>query len=161
RGFDDPSADRDYAASFAEAGLAEAGEAPDVVAKRVRALAIWPELVAALDDWAAVTRDDARRAWLLQVARSTDPGPRRHRFRDAEVWKKRAELEQLAREADLAQQSPRLLAVLGKFLLGQQGDASPVLAVARRHPQDFWLNFELGNALAKAKREEALGYYQT
>jgi tetratricopeptide (TPR) repeat protein len=159
--FDDRPTDRDYAAVFAEAGLAEPAEEPAAVAERLRASAIKAQLVAALDDWALVTPDRRRRAWLLEVARLADPNPWRDRFRDSTVWKKRAELERLGREADVEHLSPQLLTVLGALLANHKADAVPLLTAAqRRHPHDFRLNFVLGNALLGVRPEEAIGYYR-
>jgi tetratricopeptide (TPR) repeat protein len=120
------------------------------------------QLVAALDDWAVATEDAARRAWLLEVARGADPGAWGDRLRDSAMWGKRAALEQLARAANVAELSPQLLATLGFVLTASGADPVPLLTAAQeRHPADFWLNFHLGYALVKAKREEeAVGYYR-
>jgi serine/threonine-protein kinase len=120
------------------------------------------QLVAALDDWAVATANPTRRAWLLEVARGADPGAWGDRLRDPAVWGKRAALEQLAREANAAELSPQLLAALGFVLMTSGADPVPLLTTAQeRHPADFWLNFHLGYALVKAKREEeAVGYYR-
>jgi serine/threonine-protein kinase len=156
------SADRGYAAEFQERGLAEEGEDPQAVADRLRGSAVRAQLVAALDHWAVVTDHPARRGWLLEVARRTDPGAWGDRFRDPAVWAERAALEQLALEADVAELSPQLLTALGLALRRRGADPLPLLTAAQaRHPADFWVNFHLGNALLEAKRqEEAVGYYR-
>jgi tetratricopeptide (TPR) repeat protein len=159
--FDDASADRGYAAAFRGAGLGQEDEAPAAVGDRVRRSAVRQQLAAALDDWALVTRG-RRRAWLLAVARRADPDPWRDRFRDPALWNDRAALQRLARQAPVAQLSPQLLTSLG-MALGQSGaDAVPLLTAAQeRHPEDFWLNVNLGNALVRAKKSnEAIGYYR-
>jgi tetratricopeptide (TPR) repeat protein len=154
-------ADRGYAALFRERGLAAEGEDPAAVAARVQQSAVRAQLVAALDDWASATGDRTRRAWLLAVARGADPGAWGDRFRDPAVWGDRAALERLARDANVAELSPQLLTALG-LALGRTGaDPVPLLRAAQeRHPADFWLNFHLGNALARSKPEEAVGYYR-
>jgi serine/threonine-protein kinase len=160
--FDYVSADREYASLFQDRGLAVEGEDPTALAARVRGSPARAQLVAALDDWASATGSADRRAWLLEVARGAEPGDWSNRFRDPAVRGKRAALEQLAREADVAKLSPQLLAALG-LALGRQGaDPVPLLAAAqRRQAADFWLNFLLGHALQGAKRDEmALGYYR-
>jgi serine/threonine-protein kinase len=162
--FDHASAAREYAAAFREAGVGEETEAAEVVADRIRASAVREHLVAAVDDWALrVAKDAERRAWLLAVARAADPDPWRDRFRDAKVWQDRMALERLVREAKVSELSPQVLFVLGQLLGFRGADEVPLLTAAqRRYPSDFWLNFELGNALNfKAKRwEEAIGYYR-
>jgi tetratricopeptide (TPR) repeat protein/serine/threonine protein kinase len=163
--FDSRTADRDYAATFGEAGLGVVGEEADAAAGRVRASAVSAQLVAALDDWATVTNDPRRRAWLLAVARHADPDPWRDRFRDLKVWGDRAALAALASEllrdeAQLGKQKPQLLAALGAALQSTKADLAPLLAAAQaRHPDDFWLNLQLGSALRVAKQwNEAVGY---
>jgi serine/threonine-protein kinase len=165
--FDNRTADRDYAAAFREAGFAEEDEEPEALAGRVRDSAVSEQLVAALDDWGAVTKDPKRQLWVLEVARRADPDPWRNRFRDPKVWLDRAALEALAgellrEEAQLAKQKPQLLAALGGALQSTKADSMPLLAAAQaRHPDDFWLNFDLGNALLSAKQwNEAVGYYR-
>jgi serine/threonine-protein kinase len=167
REFDTRGAERDYAAALREAGLGEVGEDAATVAARLRDSGVRKYLVAALDDWAAVTKELERLAWLLEVARRADPDPWRDRFRDPEVWRDGARLEALANEllADEKQfkrQTPQLLAALGTALVATQADAVPLLAAAQAcHADDFWLNFELGKALDRAKKlDEAVGFYR-
>jgi serine/threonine-protein kinase len=159
--FDYASADRSYAALFRQRGLADEGEDAALVGARIHGSPLREQLVASLDDWAAATRDRARRAWLLEAARQAQPGEWSDRFRDPTVWDKPAALEQLAQEANVADLSPHLLAVLARLLRGNKADAVPLLTAAQqRHPEDFWLNFGLGNALRKAQPDEALGYFR-
>jgi tetratricopeptide (TPR) repeat protein len=172
--FDYRTAARDYAAAFSEAGLGEVGDAEEVVAKRVRASGVSGSLVAALDDWASAERSAAvvekaesqSLAWLLGVARRADPDEWRDRLRDLAVWRDPRALRALAEEAlrdggaKLGELSPQVLGALGVLLGG--AEAVPLLRAAqRRYPNDFWLSFDLGNALRQAKQdEEALGYYR-
>jgi tetratricopeptide (TPR) repeat protein len=165
--FDDKTADQDYAAALAEMGVVPGQGDEEQAAARVRGSAIVEQLVAALDDWAAVTKDPRSRAWLLGVARRADPDDWRDRFRDPALWRHRGALEALAAELlrdeqKLAKQTPQLLAALGNALRGSQGNAVPLVTEARRlYPSDFWLNFDLGTALQRAKQwEAALGCYR-
>jgi eukaryotic-like serine/threonine-protein kinase len=153
-------AEKGYEEAFREGELGTAGEDPEAVAARVRASAVQARLVAALDDWAATTADPQRRAWLLDVARQADPHPVRDRFRDPKAWGDQAALRRLAQEAPQAETSPSLLMALAERLK-ELGDALPLLRRAQaRHPRDFWLNFELANALLESKVPgEALGFY--
>ncbi|HEY7428116.1 MAG TPA: tetratricopeptide repeat protein, partial [Gemmataceae bacterium] len=159
--FDYATADRDYATVFRERGLAVEGDDPEMVAARIQGSAIKAQLVAALDDWAMATAVPARRAWLLQVARRAEPGEWSDRFRDPVVWSKPAALEQLAKEAKVAELSPQLLNALGLALMRQPANPLPILTAAQeRHPADFWLNFYRGNAVLNSNPEEAIGYYR-
>jgi tetratricopeptide (TPR) repeat protein/tRNA A-37 threonylcarbamoyl transferase component Bud32 len=165
------TADKDFAAAFRDTGLGREGEDVEAVAARIRASAIKAQLVAALDDWAltraCLTKDPEQSAWLLRVARRADADDWRDRFRDPKVWQDRAALEGLANEllqnpAKLQAHSPQLLVALGVALWSREGNAVPLLTEARRRsPSDFWLNFELGQALCGAEKwEEAAGYYR-
>jgi serine/threonine-protein kinase len=160
--FDYVGAERDYAAAFRQAQLGQPGDEVAAVAARLRASAVKEQLVAALDHWATVTGDRQRVIWLLALAREADPDPMRNRLRDPRLWRDRAALQRLARQARAAQWSPQLLTALAIALMKAGGDARPLLTVAQgRYPQDFWLNFELGNALWKAQQAAAaIGYYR-
>ncbi len=158
---------KDYAQTFAEAGLAARQASEEEVAAWVRISAIREQVVAALDEWAMLTEDLPLRCWLLGVARRADPDDWRDRFRDPQLWQDRAALQALANEllrngSLLQAQSPTLLAELGHAVGKRQGNAVPLLTAAcRLHPDDFWLNHELGYALFGAKRwEAAAGYYR-
>jgi tetratricopeptide (TPR) repeat protein len=153
---DDPGADRKYGDAFAEANLAAPGEAPEVVARRVRQSGIRAVLVAALDDWTSRAQQEKRRNWALEVARLADPDEGRNRFRDPRAWNNKAALENLVAQARAEELSPQLLCALGVLLKLQGGDAVPLLRRGQqRYPGDFWLSFTLGTELAKANEEGA------
>jgi tetratricopeptide (TPR) repeat protein len=160
--FDYAGAERQYASAFRQGQLGQPGDDVAAVAERLRASALKAELVAALDDWASISADRRRLTWLLAVARRADPDRWRDRFRDPKVWQDRKALERLTRQAPLQQWSPQLVTALASALRRQRGDAVALLTAAQaRHPQDFWLNFNLGYALWKAhKAEAAIGYYR-
>jgi serine/threonine protein kinase/Flp pilus assembly protein TadD len=151
-----------YEATFVKAGLGVVTDDGEAVAARVRELPMRVEIIAALDDWASITQDQTRRAWLLAVARGADPDPLRNRLRHPELWKDGAALTRLVQEWRVDEFSPQLATALGRVLLENGGDAVPLLTAAQaRFPHDFWLNFELGGALYQARRlDEALGYYR-
>jgi serine/threonine-protein kinase len=154
--------ERDYAAALAECGLAREGEDEGAVGARVRGSAVREEVVAALDDWAGITRDEGRQAWLLAAARAADPDPDRARLREPALWRDQEALARLAEEGPVAELSPQLTAALARALSSRGGNAVPLLRAAQAlHSDDFWLNFELGGALYQAKEwGEAVGYYR-
>jgi tetratricopeptide (TPR) repeat protein len=86
----------------------------------------------------------------------------RDRLRQPELWQDSARLVQLARELGVAELSPQLATALGRVVHRSGRDAVPLLTAAQaRFPQDFWLNSELGHALALAYRpDEALSYFR-
>jgi serine/threonine-protein kinase len=160
-GFNDASAARDYAALFRDRELGKPGEDPELLAERIGASPIRAQLVAALDDWALTTRDREQRAWLLGMASRADPGVGTERIRAAVGRGDPADLERVAREANVAELSPHLLTALARALQQSRIDAVPLLRAAQeQHPADFWLNFHLGNALREVKLPEAIGYYR-
>jgi tetratricopeptide (TPR) repeat protein len=160
--FDPGGAERQYVSVFADAGLGREGDDVEAVAAAVQRSAVGAVIVAALEDWASITPDPARRSWLLAVACKADPDPVRDRLRQPELWQDSARLTQLAKELSVAELSPQLATALGRVARQGGGDAVPLLIAAQaRFPQDFWLNYELGRALGGAKRwDEALGYYR-
>jgi serine/threonine-protein kinase len=156
-----PYAESLYEETLAKARLNLQGEVGEAAA-RVRDSALRTELVAALDDWASITPDPARRAWLLAVARAADPDPSRDRLRQPALWDDGPELAKRVNELPADELSVQLTTALGRVLLKAGGDAVPLLRAAQaRYPQDFWLNFELGWALYESGRsDEALGFYR-
>src|SRR5262249_17665261 len=121
-----------------------------------------------LDDWASVAGERRAVSWLLEVARQADLDQWRNRFRNLDVWQNRQALQALGDEALRngagmgGPLSPPVLCSLGLRLGCGGADAVPLLRAAqRRHPGDFWLNLDLGNALYSAKQyEEAAAYFR-
>jgi tetratricopeptide (TPR) repeat protein/tRNA A-37 threonylcarbamoyl transferase component Bud32 len=153
-----------YAVAFKEHGLdVVAGEETEVV-RRLAASPVKEQLVAALEHWAAWVEDNRMEARLLALARRADPDPLRNRFRDPAVWRDRHQLTRLARQADLKRLSPSLLVIVGSRLEELGGPGLELLERGqRRYSGDFWLNFELADALKMKKRarwDEAVGYYR-
>jgi serine/threonine-protein kinase len=156
-------ADSKYEEIFANAGLGPGDDTAAAVAVRVQDSAVGAEIVAALDDWASITPDEARRAWLLAAARGADPDPsRKDDLRQPELWKDGPRLTEFVQKLRVEELSPQLVTALGRVLLNNGGDSVPLLSRAQAlNPQDFWLNFELGWALHESGRsEEALGFYR-
>jgi tetratricopeptide (TPR) repeat protein len=151
-----------YASAFAEAGLGREGDDVEAVAANVRKSAVSEEVIAALDDWAAFTRDGPRREWLLAVARKADPNPGRARLRQPDLWNDGKQLANLPEDLKVAALSPEMATALGRVLRLKDMDAVPLLTAAqKRARQDFRLNLELGLALNQSGRsEEALGHFR-
>jgi serine/threonine-protein kinase len=159
--FEPAGAEPLYEETLAKA-VGRQGDDTEAVAARVRDSALRAEIIAALDDWASITHDQARRAWLLEVALLADPDPIRDRLRQPELWRVPMKLVQELRVDEL---SPQLLTPLSRVLRYQDTreaseKAVPLLSAAQaRYPQDFWLNFELARTLFESGRpDEALGF---
>jgi serine/threonine-protein kinase len=170
--FDYPSMAEAYAQAFMNAGLDVWGD-EETVAVQIRDSELRPQLVMALDHWAYVAdalKDRQAMARLLDLARRADPDPVwGDRFRDRELWRNQEALERLAAEAQehLAKDAPDngpptpLVTLLAKKLGQKDNQAEPLLRTAQgQHPEDFWLNYALGEALREGKPAEAVGFYR-
>jgi serine/threonine protein kinase/Tfp pilus assembly protein PilF len=161
-------ADRAYAAAFARHGLDLAALPPEQTGERLRALPIRARLVTALDNWASVKdRLPGGQGEPLRVlARLADDDPWRQQVRDPALSQDPAGLERLAHEPSAAEQPPASVILLSRALIEQKrpDSAERLLRQAQdRHPDDFWLNFDLANLLSGknlAGSAEAVGYYQ-
>jgi len=160
--FDRAQSDRDYEEAFRSAGLGTDQEMAETVAARVSDLPVRKALVAALDDWASCTGDPRRRAWLLKVARLADPDPWRDRARDAAVWEDRMKLSALTDAAPVKGQPLTLLLAIGEQLQLTGADARQFLwRVQQQHPNDFWANRALGDALyLRGEQALSVGFFR-
>jgi tetratricopeptide (TPR) repeat protein len=160
--FDRLQADRDYEGAFRSAGLGTDQERPVTVAARVTDSSVREELVAALDDWASCAGDPRRRAWLLNVARLADPDPWRDGARDAAVWEDRTKLITLTDAAPVKGQSLTLLLAIGEQAQLAGVDTRPFLwRVQQEHPNDFWANRALGDALyLRGEQILSIGFFR-
>jgi tetratricopeptide (TPR) repeat protein len=161
-----------YARAFENAGLDVLGE-EEAVAARIGASDLRPQLVMALDHWAYLAdalRDTRSRERLLSLAQRVDPDPRwGDRFRAPALRENRDRQSRLAAEAqqrldegapDSGPPTP-LVALLAKKLGQKDEQAEPLLRAAQeRNPEDFWLNFALGEALRDRKPADAVGFYR-
>jgi serine/threonine-protein kinase len=172
--FDNARAQKEYEETFAAAGFDMFGGELHDVAEHIRCSLVMPSILEAIDNWALVCAYDMRfvpdrtdlyrqrRNRLLEVARAVDPDPTlRDRIRSPAIWDDRGQLAQLAARAPRTNLSPRLAALLAELLRWAGGDPEPLLRTyVRRHPDDFWLNFDLGKLIDQAKPTEALQFYQ-
>ena len=159
---------REFLKAFEQAGLSVEGDA-ETVAAQIRSSAIREQLVDALDDRAVVAfmlGDKPLAERFLTIARLADPGsPWRNRFRDSSIWWS-GQLQDLAATAFTSSPPPteHQLALLALLLrsYGASGGSDQLLGEAcRRQPRNFWVQREMGNALAMHNRvQEAAGYYR-
>jgi serine/threonine-protein kinase len=159
---------KEYDRVFAGAGIGL--DDAEGAAALVRASAVREELVAALDDWAFVAfelNNESVNNRLLRIARLADPDSFwRDRFRDPAAWQNQEQLAKLADDVPRSSLPPAThqLALVGVLLgkLGATADSTRLLRDAQgRRPADFWLNWEMGNALRRDKKhKEAVGYFQ-
>jgi eukaryotic-like serine/threonine-protein kinase len=151
---------RRYIDAFREWGLGDLREDPDRVAARLTASPVRKALVAALDDWAVCADKDVR-DWVLRVARRMDPDPWRDRVRDPDMWERMESFPELADMASVQDQPVNLMVAFGTRWHRLSGDPTDFLEkVQRQHPDDFWVNFELGHLLRDRDPVVAVGYFR-
>jgi tetratricopeptide (TPR) repeat protein len=163
--FDGAATAAAYPRAFKDLGLPVLEEKPTVVAAEIKASPIHELLVAALDDWAFVADslgDKKLPEQLLAIARAAQPDPEfGDRVRQIELWRDPKALATLVHDARAAGMSPSLLALVGNLLGRDRALQERWLRKAQaRYPADFWLNFQLANALASAQGPEATGFYR-
>jgi eukaryotic-like serine/threonine-protein kinase len=164
-------ADDDHETAFREAGVWLPGDAPDVVAARIKASDVSIALVNALDGWALLTRDVARWKQILLVAEGADTDRRgwQSQVRDPDVWKDKAALQRITKEITDPEKTPAadlrvpLLLLVAERCRKAKVDPLPMLKrVHRTQPNDFWLNLWLGQYAREAGRnEEAVQFNQS
>jgi tetratricopeptide (TPR) repeat protein/serine/threonine protein kinase len=153
-----------YAKAFGDYGIDLA--APETAAARVRRSRLREVLLAALEDWSWLTRDNGERQRLEQVLRAAEPEPNafRARWRAAVRWRNAAALVRQADEPEVQRLPAADLVRLARALKEiNEPDATERLlrAAVERYPSDFWLNHNLGRLFFEEKpprAEEAVRY---
>jgi serine/threonine protein kinase/Flp pilus assembly protein TadD len=171
-GFDLKEEDRGNARAFREYGIDIDALDRDVAARRLRARSIRCELAVFLDSWSHVRRRLSQlgskqigKGWreLLEVARAADPDPWRDRFRKAVLNDDRKALVELAASVPISSLPVETVDRLGDALLGKDTikEAAAFLKRGQRlHPQDYWINVNLGNCLVRLRQlDDAVRYY--
>jgi Flp pilus assembly protein TadD/tRNA A-37 threonylcarbamoyl transferase component Bud32 len=155
----------EYRKAFADYGLRPASTTPaEAAALLRRRRAVRDAVVAGLDDWLALARLEkaAEVRWLERVLAAADPDPLRKRLRAAVVrWDTKAFLD-LAREVNVATQTPQALFLL-EHALRVSGSPEVGVELLRRaqaaHSGDFWINENLGMALYRSSNlDEAIRF---
>jgi serine/threonine protein kinase/Tfp pilus assembly protein PilF len=161
--------DAAYAPAFRDFGIDLEVLEPGEAAERIRARSICLELAVALDDWANLRRthrgqDDATWKKLLTTAMAADPDPVRVQMRDALKRHDDPALKQLARTVNVREWPLPSLSLL-VYIAGTDPkvERSLLLQAQREHPEDFWINFQLGwnfaHWEAPLHSDQAIRYY--
>jgi serine/threonine-protein kinase len=169
-----------YAQVFRQHGMDVDVLPLEEAAAAIRRERIHKELTAALDDWARVRRAIGHPGWnrLLRIAADVhrDDDPWRERLRQALEEGKLQALLELAAAAEHQDLSPAAVALLAGALetacKPSQKTASGrsaaeivvglLLKAQQDHPEDFWINFQLGYYLQHSRPprlEQAIRYY--
>jgi serine/threonine protein kinase/Flp pilus assembly protein TadD len=139
---------------------------PQQAAARVRDSRLREALVAALEDWSRLTRDQEERRRLEHVLESAEPDadPFPARWRSARRQRDGAALRRLAGEPVVQALPATALVLLARDLktVSESTAAEQVLrAGLDRYPSNFWLNTDLGLLLRHrqpSRAEEAVPY---
>jgi tetratricopeptide (TPR) repeat protein len=154
-----------YAAAFRDYGIEVGQLDPGEAAARIAVSEIREQLVTALDDWLIATSGGKRESLLAVLARA-DADAWRQRLRSAFADRNAKALRELARAPGALGQPPGAAVLMGRALhaVGEFGLLVEFLRRAQReHPDDFWLNYDLGAFLMdmpvkSARAGEAVGY---
>ena len=163
----------EYATAFREYGLDLERMDPQEAGARIAGRPAAVEIAAALDEWTRARRETpgpgGEASWrrLVTAARAADPDPWRNALRDQIGRNDRAALRRLAEDKGLANQPAPSLVLLASALRDLR-DLEQALVVLRagwrEHPDDFWINFDLGNNTGRFGLklfEEAVGHNRT
>ena len=151
----------EYAAAFRNYGVDIDALDPAEAGRLLSASPVAIELANALDQWTFIRRSPATRNLagaqrLSAVARAADPDPWRTKLRetlDLMVTDRSRALERLSRLAATgdAGQLPEASVTRLAHALSSLGSHETAIALLRRsqrvHPDDFWLNMDLGREL--------------
>jgi serine/threonine protein kinase/tetratricopeptide (TPR) repeat protein len=173
-GFDDEQEDSGYAREFRGYGIDVDVLDPEVATKQIGARSICYELTVFLDSWSHVRQEVTKRGskpfskdWkeLLEIARRADPNPWRDRFRKALENEDHKALVEIAASAPMSSLNARTVDRLGDALIriGALKEAAAFLRRGQRlHPDDFWINVNLGTCLTELNPpqvDEAIRFY--
>ena len=156
-----PRGDRLYAEALRGYGIDLATLEPAQAASLIRSSAIRTTLLAFLYDWVFYWESDADRARLRAVLDLADDDGWRRRLRGTLAVYDAATREELLTAPEARDQPPVLVAGLAGLLIhGPQGEAARALLheAQQHHPEDFWINFQLGYLLQDQRPQEAVGF---
>jgi serine/threonine protein kinase/Flp pilus assembly protein TadD len=167
--FDSEAADHAYVTAFRLYDVNIDSDDPRWLGEQLSGRSIRLQLAAALDDWARFRRFRNVGNWknLLLIARVADPDPIRNKLRDAYEEEDSKAAQELADRASLGEWPSATVSLLSTLLVrtGAGERAISVLFQARqRHPDDFWLNLQLGDllqTLRPGRLDEAVRYDTT
>jgi serine/threonine-protein kinase len=157
-----PTGDRLYAEAFGRYGIDLTLLEPAEAAARIRNSAIRETLLAFLHDWLYWVAG-AERDKLRTVVERADDDEWRRELREALAGKDERKLQLLLRAREATTQPPVVLAGLSGALFGGTREEEArmlLLAAQQRHPEDFWINFQLGYLFQRKLPQEAAVYFR-
>ncbi len=156
------SAEKMYADAFRNYGIPLLTQQPEEAAGRIRASSIREKLLVFLHDWLHRVPDESR-ARLREVLDRADDDAWRHAFRKALLQKDTKKLSELAHASEASAQPPGVVTWLAAAMLlnTYKYEAQEFMREAQqRHPNDFWINYQLGCFWWEEFPQEAVGYFR-
>jgi tetratricopeptide (TPR) repeat protein len=152
-----------YQNEFARSGIFTSNDTAESAAARITASNISGRLIESLYDWSEVASGGERpRLWQIICLADHDAGGKRDRMRDPAVWNDPAKLVAAANELPVSDQPVSFCLAVRHQLDDLKQETLPFLyRLQDAHPQDFWANLNLADALHERKRfTEAQRFYQ-
>jgi serine/threonine-protein kinase len=154
--------DQLYAVAFGKYGITVQDPAGSVA--RIRDSVIRETLLAFLHDWLLFWMPTAERPKLEAIVERADDNEWRRRLRNVfgTVYDPAKRMELLLAPEAPAQPPIVIAGLTGILFHGpQEEEARALLRAAQRlHPEDFWINFQLGYFLQQDHPLEAVGYFR-
>jgi superkiller protein 3 len=153
-----------YAETFRRVGMDMNELSPEEAAERIRRTSVATELASIIDEWALI-RYASSGKHLLRIARLADPDEQRGSIRKALENGDKKELLRLVESDTVSRLSAPSLHILAWALEGVGAAERGLLLLRegqRLHPDDFWMNHELGWACRYSKApqiEDAIRYF--
>lgn len=160
-----PSSHRQYVDAFRQYGIELPTPEAAQAAVRIRASAIHEPLLAFLHDWAFHFGSPADRQQLAAILDLADDDDWRRRLRKSLLADDRAERHILLQASEAPDQPTLILGLIYSISIVNQGtDAEEAMALLRaaqlRHPEDYWINLQLGGISMVEHPEQAVGYFR-
>jgi serine/threonine protein kinase/Tfp pilus assembly protein PilF len=163
--FDAVQAEPLYARAFRKYNLPVLQLDADEAVRRIAASPIREQLLVALTDWSRLRPDPAEQKQFWAILHAADDDPWRLQVYGAVERNDLPGIKRLFQEPKALEQPPERLVIAGDYLAGHDlGAAVDFLRKAQqRHPDDFWINNQLGFYLGQLKPPrpgQALAFYR-
>ena len=158
------AAHRQYVDAFRAYGIDLPTPEPAEAAARIRESAIRETLLAFIHDWMFFWGSQADKDQLAAVLDQADDDDWRRRLRKTlRGAYDPGERHDLLQAPEALDQPPLILGLVYSIMNhGTEGEEALALvrAAQLRHPEDFWINLQLGGILMAERPGEAVGYYR-
>ncbi len=149
--FNSRSVQAKYQDFFQKQGLQLRTGRPIALAQEIQSKRTRHVLIAALDHWSGLVKEEGLAGQLRETARLADPDPWRDRVRDPQTWRDPVAVQKLLQVAEMGKQSPQILQTAGTQLRQKKlAPAAWLRSALLYYPQDVWLHLDLASNAANA-----------